>query len=138
LDPAAPVVALSRTREYDFALLRAHADVSRLTNVVPAPFSVSVPAQKMALNILQHPKGGPMMLSASSSGVTGAYPDRGILQYVSRTDDGSSGSPCFDDEWRVVALHHAARSRTFGVIGEGILFSAIYDLIKPHMAAPPT
>jgi len=79
-----------------------------------------------------------MMLAPSSNGVTGAYPDTGHVQYVSRTAPGSSGAPCFDDDWKVVALHHAVRSKMFGVIGEGILMSAIYGAIREFLVAQPS
>jgi hypothetical protein len=78
-----------------------------------------------------------MMLAISGSGVTGAYPDRGYLQYVSRTAPGSSGGPCFDDDWNIVAVHHAVRSKAFGVIGEGILMASIYDAIKGIVETKP-
>jgi hypothetical protein len=78
-----------------------------------------------------------MMLAISGSGVTGAYPNVGYLQYVSRTAPGSSGGPCFDDDWNMVAVHHAIRSKAFGVIGEGILMSSIYETIKTIVQTRP-
>jgi hypothetical protein len=39
--------------------------------------------------------------------------------------------PCFDENWYLVALHHAQKAKTFGSIREGILFANIYqDIIK--------
>ena len=37
------------------------------------------------------------------------------LRYQTNTEDGSSGSPVFNREWRVVALHHAHLSE-FGIV----------------------
>ena len=35
------------------------------------------------------------------------YVDDRIVQYLTDTLPGSSGSPCFDSEWKVIALHHS-------------------------------
>ena len=137
LDAAKPIVASSPEEARDFVLLRADPGIGKLTDVRPAPFAVSQPAARSGANILQHPAGKAMMLAISSNGVTGAYPDRGYLQYVSKTAPGSSGGPCFDDEWNVVAVHHAVRSKMFGVIGEGILMSSIYEAIKNLVRTQP-
>jgi V8-like Glu-specific endopeptidase len=54
-----------------------------------------------------------------------------VLQYVTSTNPGSSGSPVFNDEWQVVGLHHAGgqipeptTGRTYGR-NEGILIQRI-------------
>lgn len=138
LDATKPVVASSPIEIHDFVLLRVDKGVSELMDIEPAAFSVKIPGAKSGVNILQHPGGDAMKLAISGTGVTGAYPDSGYLQYVSRTAPGSSGGPCFDDDWNVVALHHAVRSRAFGTIGEGILMANIHALIKGVLRASPS
>jgi V8-like Glu-specific endopeptidase len=137
LDAAKPIAASSPEKAHDFVVLRIDRRAAELTDIGPAPFSLAKPAARSGVNILQHPAGKAMMLATSSSGVTGAYPDVGYLQYVSRTAPGSSGSPCFDDDWNMVALHHAIRSKAFGVIGEGILMGSIYEAIKEIVKTQP-
>jgi endonuclease G, mitochondrial len=137
LSPDAPLIACSSDAALDFALLRAGPAIRALTDIVPAPFSLKNPVARAAVNILQHPGGKAMMLALSANGVTGAYSDTGRLQYVSRTAPGSSGGPCLDDDWNVVAVHHAVRSKGFGVIGEGILFSNIHREIAGFLRARP-
>jgi endonuclease G, mitochondrial len=87
-------------------------------------------APKDGLNVLQHPKGNVMQASLSASGVVQSNPAQGRVWYVNRTEGGSSGSPCFNSDWELVALHHASMSRGFGSIREGILFRSIWAEIS--------
>ncbi len=58
------------------------------------------------VNIIQHPEGGSMKI---------ALPDKTIsvwkqyLFYLADTKPGSSGSPVFNQDWKVIALHHAGK-----------------------------
>jgi len=74
--------------------------------------------------------GQSMKLAISSKGVTHVNEGGGLMQYVTAAAQGSIGAPCFDDDWNVVALHHAQRSRPFGRIGEGILSNRILEGIR--------
>jgi V8-like Glu-specific endopeptidase len=65
----------------------------------------SPPQLKSRVNIIQHPGGQPKQISIQNNFLE--YVDDRVLQYVTSTLPGSSGSPVFDDNWRVVALHHA-------------------------------
>lgn len=71
-----------------------------------------------------------MQLAPSADAVTFTDAGKGIVQYVTRTGRGSSGAPCFGEDWRVVALHHAERARTFGTIREGILMGPILREVR--------
>lgn len=57
------------------------------------------------VNVVQHPGGGPKQVAISFDVV--AYVGAGRIQYLTDTLPGSSGSPVFDREWNVVALHHS-------------------------------
>lgn len=57
------------------------------------------------VNIIQHPGGGQKQIAIYHNTV--AYAGNGRVQYLTDTLPGSSGSPVFDDAWRVVALHHS-------------------------------
>ncbi len=57
------------------------------------------------VNIIQHPGGGPKQIALYHNIV--AYADDRIIQYLTDTMPGSSGSPVFDSNWRLVALHHS-------------------------------
>ncbi len=131
LDDAGPVVRLSPVEELDFALLRAEAGIRGAADLRPIEFTgKGVLAKGMGLNILQHPAGGPMEMGFSSNGITDIYDDIHRVQYVTSAAGGSSGSPCFDDAWDLVALHHAERSKAFGAVREGIPMAAIHGEIS--------
>ncbi|MEH2258981.1 trypsin-like peptidase domain-containing protein [Nostoc sp.] len=57
------------------------------------------------VNIIQHPKGGPLKVVMTQNYVVHTTNSR--VQYVADTEDGSSGAPVFDQNWGVVALHHS-------------------------------
>ena len=57
------------------------------------------------VNIIQHPGGGPKQIGLYHNTV--AYVGEGRVQYLTDTLPGSSGSPVFDGDWKVVALHHS-------------------------------
>lgn len=57
------------------------------------------------LNIIQHPNGEPKQLALRENQLIDVLPD--FLHYQTDTAPGSSGSPVFNDQWEVVALHHS-------------------------------
>lgn len=57
------------------------------------------------VNIIQHPGGGQKQLSFAANVV--AFVGGGRVQYLTDTLPGSSGSPVFDADWNLVALHHS-------------------------------
>ncbi len=64
------------------------------------------------LNIIQHPNGEPKQMALRENRLVDMLERH--LHYESDTAPGSSGSPVFNDQWEVVALHHAAYPRTVG------------------------
>ncbi|MBL4673997.1 MAG: trypsin-like peptidase domain-containing protein, partial [Arenicella sp.] len=58
------------------------------------------------VNIIQHPNGRPQEISVRANKVLGPPVDS-FLHYGADTQPGSSGSPVYNDEWQVAALHHA-------------------------------
>lgn len=57
------------------------------------------------VNIIQHPGGQPKQVAMRDNLVE--YVGGGVVQYVTSTLPGSSGSPVLTDSWEVCALHHA-------------------------------
>ena len=62
------------------------------------------------VNIIQHPKGKRKQVILSSNRVTNIYEK--FIQYKADADFSSSGSPVFNQQWQLVALHHAAVAKT--------------------------
>lgn len=94
------------------------------------------------VNIIQHPFGQPKQISLQNNFVQ--YVGGNVVQYVNSTFNGSSGSPVFNDDWEVVALHHAGGDipepttqrryfRNEGILIESILAdlpSQLVDLLR--------
>ena len=62
-----------------------------------------------AMTIAQHPEGAPLKLALDTNAVIGvnAKTNPTRVRYRTNTEPGSSGSPCFDINWGLVALHHS-------------------------------
>lgn len=132
LDSEKPIISFSPVEELDYILLQLQETFTQILDsedirIKPAQWEPNISLSEAdSINILQHPNGESMKLSITCDGITGVYPHSGLVQYINRTAGGSSGSPCFNENGKLVALHHAQRSKSFGTIREGILFSSIY------------
>lgn len=61
---------------------------------------------KKPINIIQHPNGLHKRYATEGNDLLDRLDN--FLHYESDTDPGSSGSPCFNEFWEVVALHHSS------------------------------
>lgn len=57
--------------------------------------------------IVQHPEGAAMKLALETKSVIGTSPKNRRIRYRTNTLSGSSGSPVFNQDWELLALHHA-------------------------------
>ena len=91
------------------------------------PDNIPVPSEHVT--IVQHPNGGPKQIALTANQVVAVNPP--FISYTTDTMPGSSGSPVFNDNWQVIALHHASggfmkdQKRNDRFVNEGILMSAI-------------
>lgn len=90
----------------DFAIVR----IDQVTDrqplaLVRTPLKIAA-RDTVPLNIIQHPEGKPKRIAIRNNLAT---PSVGSdLRYFTATLPGSSGSPVFTDDWKVVALHRGS------------------------------
>jgi hypothetical protein len=79
-----------------------------------------------------HPRGGGLQIALHDSQLLDIDDEERLMHYRTPTEPGSSGSPVFNLEWEVMALHHAGTKATPRLHGngtyeanEGIALSAI-------------
>jgi V8-like Glu-specific endopeptidase len=64
------------------------------------------------VTIIQHPLGQTKQIALTANKIIGINDNR--LLYLTDTERGSSGSPVFNNEWKVIALHHAGKTEEDG------------------------
>jgi S1-C subfamily serine protease len=91
----------SPAKELDYVILRlVEAPPNRRpVEVRPHSFALREP-----LHVIQHPGGDPMRIASGIVADVNSFLAR--VAYTANTRPGSSGSPVFDENWKVVAIHH--------------------------------
>jgi len=86
------------------------------------------------VSIIQHPNGGPKSVTIRENRVSSIFDD--FVHYLTDTEPGSSGSPVFNDQWVVVALHHSGvpdpDKKNEWIGNEGIRISSISNYFAQH------
>ena len=132
----------SRETELDYAIVRldGRPGEDAVSNFEGAPrrgwlaVARAEPALGQALFILQHPLGD--VLKMANGGLKARQGP--WLEYEVDTEVGSSGSPVFDNKWRLVALHSRAGKTE---VNKGVVLAAILDnlpgAVKGLLTGPP-
>lgn len=102
LDPD-PQKHFKTDKDLDYTIVKFNGDPT--TKYGKLTFSPTSTKKGDFVNIIQHPAGGPKQIALYHNIVTGAGAK--VVQYLTDTLPGSSGSPVFNSAWQVVALHHA-------------------------------
>lgn len=90
--------------------------------------------RERAVAILQHPMGQPMKLALGTGQHITLNRAANRIRYTVPTEPGSSGSPVFDGDWNLIALHHSGDPRTVNpAYNEGIPIGKI--ALRPKVAA---
>jgi S1-C subfamily serine protease len=134
------VIFNSPIGELDATLLQLDRSVP---GIEPYPIASSLPDRsgERRIYVVGHPQGGGLAYSLQDNLLLDW--DQHLVHYRTPTEPGSSGSPVFDDQWRLIAIHHAGRSnmpRLNGKPGtyeanEGINILAIAEAIKSKLDA---
>lgn len=111
LDPEGFFVA---DRELDFALVRVRPDAEGRPPGAVFGWNPLLRTQGKVVtgepvNIVGHPRGRLKEIAIRGGRLLQQTED--FLQYSADTEPGSSGSPVYNDQWEVVALHHSAVPR---------------------------
>ncbi len=138
LDPQTFFVA---DEDRDFALVAVRAGEAELADF---GFNPLVEAEGKAVigefvTIVQHPGGEKKQVSLRENRIVDL--PQAFMHYEADTEPGSSGSPVFNDQWEVVALHHASarapdQPQLGGFVNEGIRISRILQFLNQQEFAP--
>lgn len=110
----------SPVNEYDTTIFNLIDDHNELESYGYIELKEIEIAQNDFVNIIQHPGGEMKQISLYHNIVTNT--SERVVQYLTDTLKGSSGSPVFNYDWEVVALHHSGGGNKPGepVLPEGI------------------
>ena len=128
---AVPGGAFRTSKPLDYAIFEVAGEPGKPDGWGNLALQRNGPKSGARINIIQHPGGQPKQISMQNNLVE--YSGGNVLQYITSTLPGSSGSPIFDDNWEVVGLHHAGGRIPEPTTGryynrnEGILVSKILD-----------
>ena len=133
--PAVPAGVFHANKDLDYAILEVQDEPGREWGWLPLrPRDVK---QGERINIIQHPNGQPKQISMQNNLVE--FVGGNVIQYVTSTNPGSSGSPVLNDAWQVVGLHHAGGSLPEPTTGqffnrnEGVLAQRILSDLPPDL-----
>ena len=124
-------------RDEDWALIATSTPIPDEFPILPLT-GARVPRPDDRVNIIQHPQGQPKKIAFQHNLIR--HVDQWKIQYWTDTDRGSSGSPVFDEDWAVVALHHysveAPKSDRIGVRNQGRRIDRVVARMRQLSAWP--
>lgn len=128
-------------QELDFALVAVKAPPGELARF---GFNPLVATEGKAIvgdfvTIVQHPGGEKKQVALRENRIVDVL--ESFLHYQTDTEPGSSGSPVFNDQWEIVALHHAGvpapdHDAFGGFINEGVRISRLLDFLRRQPFPP--
>jgi len=109
----------------DYALLRLQQTLER-RGFIPIPEITPNFSSNYRKNgpvfVVQHPSGKPLKLALNTESIIQINEHQTRLYYKTITEPGSSGSPCFNNQWDLIALH---RSGIEGMRNGGVPITAL-------------
>ncbi|MBB4802107.1 V8-like Glu-specific endopeptidase [Flavobacterium nitrogenifigens] len=129
----------SEIREFDTTVFKLKDEDNQLESYGYIELNEVTILKNDFVNIIQHPGGELKQISLYHNIVTNTT-DR-VVQYLTDTLKGSSGSPVFNSDWQVIALHHSGGGikegepdLPFGIKSrnEGIYINRIIEFIREN------
>ncbi|MBS0189553.1 MAG: trypsin-like peptidase domain-containing protein [Phycisphaerales bacterium] len=120
--PITDLIVTDKALDYTLVRLKPMARMldgaERVATFAPGVFWGSIPlndgvlcANGMIVNIIQHPLGGFKRVAIQDNRVELEGVKENFIRYTTDTEPGSSGSPVFNNQWELVALHHSVGER---------------------------
>ncbi|GMU05431.1 effector-associated domain EAD1-containing protein [Corallococcus caeni] len=127
-----PKLRLPRPENLDHALLRVEGEPGKeVISGMPRGF-IAIPhapyafTPRTTLVILQHAGRDPLQMAFDTEAILQVNSNSTRVTYRTNTLPGSSGSPCFNTQWELVALHHSGDpGKTRATYNEGIPISTL-------------
>lgn len=116
----------------DLTIVKLSADVSKKYGEINLDKTTDVSTGER-VSIIQHPGGLHKQVALHDNHIV--YSDENIIQYLTDTMPGSSGSPVFNQNWELVAIHHSggwlreANSKKKYFRNEGIKVKHLLELL---------
>lgn len=128
------VETFKTSEEHDWTIIKVDGEPEKKWGILP--ISTREPQEGEYVNIIQHPGGAQKQVALSASVIVSV--NENVVQYLTDTLPGSSGSPVFDSEWNVIALHHSGgwvtepnvESKTTYLRNEGININRVIEGLR--------
>ncbi len=123
--------------DLDYTILQLENNSGRKFGYLSFEPVIMRPRERVA--IIQHPEGSFKQISIQNNFV--AYADERIVQYTTSTQQGSSGSPVLNNEFKVIAVHHSGgelkdpETGEYTLRNEGTSSYAILEDLRQHAPA---
>lgn len=128
--------------ELDYALLELDRRIGEERGTISLGDGAAAFVPGAPLFIVQHPSGRPLQVALDTEAIVRVNASRTRVRYRTNTLPGSSGSPCFDGRWQLVALHHSGdprlhrHGRAFGRYNEGIPIDRVRESLHEAGVSP--
>lgn len=132
--------ALPTPDELDYALLRVAGDpgdspvggdraapgaaMREWVRLAPGKAALALGSQ---ITVVQHALAEPLSAAWATSAIVNVNANETRVRYAVHTERGSSGSPCFDKDWSLVALHHSGQAVVRPRFNEGVPINTIRE-----------
>lgn len=118
------VLYSSPRNKLDCTILSFSTATNELKNIVPFDISQRMPlkGKNQRVYIIGHPKGGNLSFSIDDNLLLDHKEPK--VHYRAPTEGGSSGSPVFNQNWKLIALHHSGGFKVKKLNGEQGTYAA--------------